>query len=175
MEAKRIPKIVAVGTIAAFFAFARIELANAYYEHMTVGADQTTVSAPAGHAQVAVSSTVTGSPLLQDVNSTTKTGSGSKSKGGGSKSGTGSKSKGGGSKSATGSKSKAGSKSKTGTGSRSIGAGSKSGTGSLSKASGSQSGTGSQTATGTQSQSKQEGVDPPIIGTVPIPPPPPLP
>src|SRR5437660_4404242 len=162
MEAKRIPKIVAVGTIAAFFAFARIELANAYYEHMTVGTDQTSVSAPAGHAQVAVSSTVTGSPLLQDVNSTTKTGSGSKSKGGGSKSG-------------TGSKSKAGSKSKTGTGSRSIGAGSQSGTGSLSKASGSQSGTGSQTATGTQSQSKQEGVDPPIIGTVPIPPPPPLP
>ena len=162
MEAKRIPKIVAVGTIAAFFAFARIELANAYYEHMTVGADQTTVSAPAGHAQVAVSSTVTGSPLLQDVNSTTKTGSGSKSKGGGSKSG-------------TGSKSKAGSKSKTGTGSRSIGAGSNSGTSSLSKASGSQSGTGSQTATGTQSQSKQGGVDPPIIGTVPIPPVPPLP
>src|SRR2546428_7191978 len=80
MEAKRIPKIVAVGTIAAFFAFARIELANAYYEHMTVGADQTTVSAPAGHAQVAVSSTVTGSPLLQDVNSTTKTGTGPKKK-----------------------------------------------------------------------------------------------
>src|SRR2546428_14109421 len=98
MEAKRIPKIVAVGTIATFFAFARIELANAYYEHMTVGADQTSVSAPAGHAQVAVSSTVTGSPLLQDVNSTTKTGSGPKKKGGGSKRGTASKSKGGGSK-----------------------------------------------------------------------------
>src|SRR2546428_14135209 len=101
MEAKRIPKIVAVGTIAAFFAFARIELANAYYEHMTVGADQTSVSAPAGHAQVAVSSTVTGSPLLQDGNSTTKTGSGSESKGGGPERGARPKSKRGGSERAS--------------------------------------------------------------------------
>src|SRR2546428_12797782 len=95
MEAKRIPKIVAVGTIATFFAFARIELANAYYELMTVGADQTSVSAPAGHAQVAVSSTVTGSPLLQDVDSTTKTGSGSENNGGGSKRRTGASNKSG--------------------------------------------------------------------------------
>jgi len=174
MDAKHVPKIIAIVPIAALFAFARIELANAYYEHVTVGGDQAAVST-GSHAQV--SSTVTSSPLLQDMNSTTNTkGSGSKSKAGGTKSGTGSKSKGGGTKSGTGSQSKAGG-TKSGTGSQSKAAGSNSGTGSQSKAagSGSQSGTGSQTQTGTQSQSKQEGIDPPIIGTIPYPPLPKLP
>ena len=154
-------KIAAVVPLTAYFAFARIEMANASYddpkvaEHATLnfagGGGQivtASMSGPEGPQLVAQWWPVSVSVSLSGTGSKTKTGTGSKSKNGGSKSG-------------TGSQSQNHSGSKSGTGSQSKNA-SNSGTGSKSKqGSQSASGTQSKTSTGTQSQSKH--ADPPLI------------
>lgn len=165
MNTRVVLKIVAVVPLTALFAFARIEMANAYYDHPTAASEHTTVSSPGG-SQVTSSMPTPNGPQLTSQwwpASLSLSGTGSKTK-----SGTGSQSKNGGSKSGTGSQSKNHSGSKTGTGSKSANGGSKTGTASKSKlGSGSKSGTNSKTATGTQSQSKH--ADPPPIIPIPLP------
>ena len=184
MNAWVIPKVIAVVPLSALFAFARIDMANAYYADLKVGgADQAAALATASATGQVMMPGVPQAQAASDwislslslTGSKTKTGTGSQSKNGGSKSGTGSQSKNAGSKSGTASKSKqAGSKgtgsksnaagSKTGTGSKSNNGGSKTGTASKTKESG-QSGTNSQTNTGTQSQSKHD--DAPLLPPIP--------
>jgi len=107
-----IPKVIAVVPLSALFAFARIDMANAYYGDLKVGSDQAALTAVAGGGQVVTAAVPAPqgatdwlSVSLSLTGSKTKTGTGSQSKNGGSKSGTGSQSKNAGSKSGTGSKS----------------------------------------------------------------------
>ncbi len=161
MNARVMLKIVAVVPLTALFAFARIEMANAYYDNPKAASEHATLTSAGGSGHV-VTPSVPGpnGPQLTSQwfpASLSLSGTGSKTK-----SGTGSQSKNGGSKSGTGSQSKNHSGSKTGTGSKSVNGGSKTGTASKSKqGSGSASGTQSQTNTGTQSQSKHG--DPPLL------------
>src|SRR6266576_3524233 len=154
MNAWVIPKVIAVVPLSALFAFARIDMANAYYADLKVGgADQAAALATASATGQVMMPGVPQAQAASDwislslslTGSKTKTGTGSQSKNGGSKSGTGSQSK-------------------NGTGSKSNNGGSKTGTASKTKESG-QSGTNSQTNTGTQSQSKHD--DAPLLPPIP--------
>src|SRR6266576_4424940 len=124
MNAWVIPKVIAVVPLSALFAFARIDMANAYYADLKVGgADQAAALAAASGTGQVMMPGVPQAQAASDWISLSLSLTGSKTK-----SGTGSQSKNGGSKSGTGSQSKNHSGSKTGTGSKSVNGGSKTGT-----------------------------------------------
>ena len=52
MNAWVIPKVIAIVPLSAYFAFARIEMANAYYGDLKGGSDQAALAAVSGGGQV---------------------------------------------------------------------------------------------------------------------------